>query len=302
MRRFLSTTAVILTMSSSAAYAEAHMSNFGSVKADAGDFHASDLIGMRIYNSETELDENQTVNSEMSTEWDDIGEINDLIVSRDGEVRAVILGVGGFLGMGERDVSVSMEEIQVLNSDGQERFLVVSTNREELESAPEYGRDMSGMNQTSDTAQVDTNATMKTDTNDTTQIGADSNVEQGTVVIGGNTDAERPLLQRPAMEREGYQEAQMSEVENLTSDDIEGASVYGASDETVGEIDRLIMSADGKVEQVVINVGGFLGLGEKPVAVTFDELQILKNADGTDYRIYIDSSEEALKSQPEFQD
>lgn len=301
MKRFLSTTAVILAMSSSAAYAEAHMSNFGSIKADAGDFHASDLIGMRIYSSETELEENQTVNSEMSTEWDDIGEINDLIVSRDGEVRAVILGVGGFLGMGERDVSVSMEEIRVLNSDGQERFLVVSTNREELEKAPAYERDMSEMNQTNDSAQINSNSTMHTGMTDTAQMGADSNMDQGTVVIGGNTGADRPLLQRPAVERDGYQDAQMEDVQQLTSEDIEGASVYGASDETVGEIDRLIMSADGKVEQVVINVGGFLGLGEKPVAVTFDELQILKSADGTDYRIYIDSTEEALEAQPEFQ-
>jgi hypothetical protein len=37
------------------------------------------------------------------------------------------------------------------------------------------------------------------------------------------------------------------------------------------------------------------------VAVTFDELQVLKNVEGDDVRIYIDSTEERLESQPEYQ-
>tara|TARA_R110002072_G_scaffold27730_12_gene90004 strand:+ start:2357 stop:2608 length:252 start_codon:yes stop_codon:yes gene_type:complete len=83
----------------------------------------------------------------------------------------------------------------------------------------------------------------------------------------------------------------MKMIEALTAEDIQGSYVYGANDETVGEIDGLVMSDDGKVAEVVINVGGFLGLGGKPVAVTFDELQILKNVEGDDFRIYIDSTQ-----------
>ncbi len=88
----------------------------------------------------------------------------------------------------------------------------------------------------------------------------------------------------------------------MTADDLEDAPVYGADDEKVGEIDELLISDDGKIERVVINVGGFLGLGEKPVAVTFDELQILKDEDGDDVRIYIDSTEERLESQPKYEE
>ena len=42
-------------------------------------------------------------------------------------------------------------------------------------------------------------------------------------------------------------------------------------------------------------------MGAKAVAVTFDELQILTNEAGDDYRIYIDSTKEALKAQPEYE-
>ena len=114
-------------------------------------------------------------------------------------------------------------------------------------------------------------------------------------------DMERPMLTAPAVEREGYANATADEVAALTAEDLEGSYVYGANDETVGEIGALVMGDNGEVGQVVINVGGFLGIGEKPVAVTWDELQIMKNAEGDDFRIYIDSSEEALEAQPEYQ-
>ena len=42
-------------------------------------------------------------------------------------------------------------------------------------------------------------------------------------------------------------------------------------------------------------------MGEKPVAVTWDELQVLKQSDGDDFRIYIDSNKEALEALPEYQ-
>lgn len=269
MKRFLSTTAVLLTLSG-AAYADAHAMGFGTVTAQETDFFASDLIGMRIYNSEVDVDENVMVADGVEVEWDDIGEINDLIISQDGTVTAVILGVGGFLGMGERDVAVSMDAIKVLREEGDsnDRFLVVKTSKEVLESVPEFDRVMDGH----------TGTMMKSE-----------------------TAMDRPMLTRPMMEREGYADADMAMIEALTAEEIQGSYVYGAKDETVGEVDSLIMDDSGKVSQVVINVGGFLGIGEKPVAVTFDELQILKNVDGDDFRIYIDSTQEALEAQPEYQ-
>ena len=339
MKRILGTTAIILSLTGPA-FADAHAAGFGTVTAQETDFFASYLIGMRIYNSETEVEANSTIAADGEKEWDDIGEINDVLLDSEGNVKAVILGIGGFLGMGERDVSVNMDEIRIVTEEGDsdDRFLVVNTSKEMLEKAPAFER-MDDEADMETEANMDANADMKADTDmaatdmnaetevDTeTEMEADAEalaneaemeaeeaaaeteqaVDEATTEMaeGANEleqDMERPMLTAPAVEREGYANATADEVAALTAEDLEGSYVYGANDETVGEIGALVMGDNGEVGQVVINVGGFLGIGEKPVAVTWDELQIMKNAEGDDFRIYIDSSEEALEAQPEYQ-
>ncbi|MEH6646684.1 PRC-barrel domain-containing protein [Sulfitobacter sp.] len=116
----------------------------GSVSAMPTDFLASNLIGMRIYNVEADMDTSAYMNADAETEWNDIGEINDVLITADGKVSSVILGVGGFLGIGERDVSVPMSAIEVLTEeDGEDRFLVVKTSKEELEATPAFEREAS---------------------------------------------------------------------------------------------------------------------------------------------------------------
>jgi sporulation protein YlmC with PRC-barrel domain len=68
-----------------------------------------------------------------------IGEVNDLIVSGDGNIEAVILGVGGFLGIGEKDVAVNTDAVQMVQ-DGDTQRLIVQATKETLESAPTYDR------------------------------------------------------------------------------------------------------------------------------------------------------------------
>jgi sporulation protein YlmC with PRC-barrel domain len=56
-----------------------------------------------------------------------------------------------------------------------------------------------------------------------------------------------------------------------------GASVYDPSDQKIGAVDELVLNPDGKVADVVIGVGGFLGAGEKRVAVPMADLKRGKN-------------------------
>lgn len=53
---------------------------------------------------------------------------------------------------------------------------------------------------------------------------------------------------------------------------LKGKSVYNENDEKVGDVKDLVMSADGKVTHVILGVGGFVGVGEHPVAIPFDEI------------------------------
>jgi sporulation protein YlmC with PRC-barrel domain len=54
---------------------------------------------------------------------------------------------------------------------------------------------------------------------------------------------------------------------------LEGLDVYNPNNEKIGDVSELIIDRDGKIEAVVIGVGGFLGMGEHQVAVPFEQVQ-----------------------------
>ena len=78
-----------------------------------------------------------------------------------------------------------------------------------------------------------------------------------------------------------------------------GLNVYNASSEKIGDINDLILDADGKVASAVIGVGGFLGMGEKLVAVPFAELKFGRDASGN-VLVTLNSTKEALEAAPDF--
>jgi sporulation protein YlmC with PRC-barrel domain len=71
-----------------------------------------------------------------------IGDVNDLLVDNDGKVGAVIIGVGGFLGAGEKNVAVPFNALKLTDKGGK-RYLVMDTTKEALEKAPGYTFDRS---------------------------------------------------------------------------------------------------------------------------------------------------------------
>jgi sporulation protein YlmC with PRC-barrel domain len=69
-----------------------------------------------------------------------IGDINDVLVGPTGEVNAVILGVGGFLGAGEKDVAVNFSAIKKSTKDDK-TYLTMDTTKDALKSAPGFKYD-----------------------------------------------------------------------------------------------------------------------------------------------------------------
>lgn len=62
----------------------------------AGQWRASKLTGLNVYNNANEK----------------VGDVNELIIGKDGRVEAVVIGVGGFLGLGERNVAVPPSDLK----------------------------------------------------------------------------------------------------------------------------------------------------------------------------------------------
>jgi sporulation protein YlmC with PRC-barrel domain len=69
-----------------------------------------------------------------------IGEVSDVLLDKDGHVTAVILSVGGFLGLGAKYVSVPFNALRMTEKDGK-RYLVMDTTKDALTSAPGYQYD-----------------------------------------------------------------------------------------------------------------------------------------------------------------
>ncbi|SFR39742.1 PRC-barrel domain-containing protein [Litoreibacter janthinus] len=261
MKHFLTSTAAALVLST-AAFADGHMAAFNALKFDESvNLNASELIGMRVYATEADINNDTPVAADGEKEWDDIGEINEIVLTRGGDVQAIIVGVGGFVGIGEKDVAIDMSQLKFVSDgeDADDYFLVVSASAAGVKEAPTYEGAMAGHS---------TDASM-----------------------------DRPMFTAPTMTREGYANV---ERDDLTTEDLTGARVYGPNDEDIGEVSMLLLTDDGKLDRAVIDVGGFLGLGERSVAVTLDELQIVRSAEEDTVRVYIDATQEALEQQPAY--
>jgi sporulation protein YlmC with PRC-barrel domain len=74
-----------------------------------------------------------------------IGEIMDVLVDRDGKINALIIGVGGFLGAGEKDVAVPFNAVQVTNKNNNKAYLVMNATKESLKNAKGFKYDRTNM-------------------------------------------------------------------------------------------------------------------------------------------------------------
>ncbi|MDO8862086.1 PRC-barrel domain-containing protein [Haliea sp. E1-2-M8] len=78
------------------------------------------------------------IGAEVSTAIDkDVGPVEDLIVDENGQIVAIVVGVGGFLGMGEKNVAISWDRVTKTSKDD-EQVLTIDMTREDLRSAPEF--------------------------------------------------------------------------------------------------------------------------------------------------------------------
>ena len=83
---------------------------------------ASNLIGQAVYN----------------TTGDNLGKVTDFAVGKDGGVKAVVLGVGGFLGIGQKSIAVPFAALTQDTDDNGNIVLDLDTTKEALDAAPEF--------------------------------------------------------------------------------------------------------------------------------------------------------------------
>ena len=225
-------------------------------RAAVTDLRASDLMGATVYVTDAAVV--TTMVDEPLENWESVASVDDFVISQNGEIRGVLVDVGGFLGIGARTVMVDMDALQVVHErDADAVFVVLTATREELESAPEFDED--------------------------------------TIASQARTDF-AGRLGVPETPAAGFEPVAATE---LTVDDLTGADVYDRYGDRVSGISDVVLSPSAdEVEAVLIDVGGFLGLFTRTVAIDIDQLVIQTGADG-EVRVYLDMTEEQLETLPE---
>ncbi|HEY4469910.1 MAG TPA: PRC-barrel domain-containing protein [Stellaceae bacterium] len=77
---------------------------------------------------------------------------------------------------------------------------------------------------------------------------------------------------------------------------MEGSTVYDTQNQKVGDVKDIILDRDGKVAAVVLDVGAFLGIGGKNVAISMNDLKITQDNNSNKPRFTVDMTKDQLKA------
>lgn len=228
----------------------------------------------------------ETVYSSTADDAQEIGTINDMVVTSGQGITAVVISVGGVLGVGAKDVAVAFEQLQWAERDDGTRRWVLDTTPEALATAPAFiwGESEEATGEPALTPAEEEDQLVDGDPN-AAPVDPDLTTDQ----------AERPAISAP-LDRSGFSEFDET---GLTADELRGIGVYGINDEQIGTISDIVANSDGSFDAVIVDVGGFLGLGAKPVAVAFENLTFSADTFGNRY-LFINASREQLEAQPPY--
>lgn len=265
------------------------------------DLRASELVGATVRNQEGEV----------------LGDIEDLIVSRDDDVITAVISVGGFLNIGDKLVGVPYEELRVAESGD---VLYLAATEEELESRPtfEYEERPGGADELDNRPRQQADRDEQQPDRAGPEAGLQRQQQAG-------QDRDQPgIADSQARDSAASQadaddgnvraaddsNAEDDNIETMAADthrasDLIGSTVVDSQGEDVGEVDDLIVSADGRIEAVLSLGGGILGIGDRLVRVPIEELEFdnAGDADGAEEEGQVrimSSAEQLMERNPEF--
>lgn len=140
----LTASTLALTLAGTAAFAETHMTDYSEVDSAAmnemrGDLIRSrDITGGEIYTI-GEADDAWSAGNQydaIDSGWNEIGEIEDIVLSKDGQMVGIVAEIGGFLDIGDKHVMISVPDVNLVAVDDKTYAYVTRLNEEELEALP----------------------------------------------------------------------------------------------------------------------------------------------------------------------
>jgi hypothetical protein len=132
--------AVLLMGLSGAGFAQSTPSDVGVTKMSEGSLLVRELLGAPIYNFRGTPNTDAPMPLSGANRFEKIATIRDVMINADGEVEAVIMSVGGFWGLADREVTVAMEGITVVTDVRGDKYFVIYIYDDTLGNAPRFNK------------------------------------------------------------------------------------------------------------------------------------------------------------------
>lgn len=245
-----------------------------------------------------------------NADGDTIGEIKSVYISSEGAVDSVMVGVGGFLGMGEREVQLAWKDLQI--ADNGEKVTVNMTKDQLKAMAPYSYKDTAWRgNVFSDRGVWTEDQRAARDARATADNAAAVNRDRAMVDTKATAD-HKPAMTTPsttpaagpatasnapaatATESTG----DFNVAGDVSANAVIGTKIRNENKDTVGTVEDLYLDSQGATKTVVVSVGGFLGVGAKDVAIKWTDLK--QSRDGKSLVLTTNLSKDDLKALPDY--
>lgn len=320
MKNLMLTTAIVAVTSLGSVMTPAMAQDTQTTQATSNvpAFLASNFTGKNLYTLDTEATRELTdmrTHEDQSTwdrvsmrwessdlfagarsDWENVGTIDDVILTQDGEIRGVLVDVGGFLGFGARTVMIDIEQLYfVVDDENPENlddfFVVAALSGEHLEALPEWDEDQLSLG-------------FEFRNYESASMNADVGMDDRSDMAMQDTQAEPSGHENQtvaAARTEVPDGFEVMEAEQRTADRLLDADVYGREGEQIATVSDLVIGSTGDVTHAVMDVGGFLGMGSHTVALELDHIDILWSDEDGEVRVQLPMTEEELESLPEYE-
>lgn len=263
--------ATVLTCGASAVYAQPQQAasppatSTTMPHATMAPADARKLIGRNVKNAQNET----------------IGEIKSIYIGKDGKVDSVIVSVGGFLGVGNREVRIAWSDLNIMDNGEK---VTVNMTKDQLKAKPEYKYSNESWR-----------GQVFTDTGPWTARPSDTARSSDRMA-----DSTKPVdrTSRPSDQAATTSTGDFNASGDMSANAIIGTTVRNENHESVGKVVDVYVDNNGAIKTAVVSVGGFLGVGSKDVAVKWSELKFSR--DGKSIVITTNWTKDSLKAMPDY--
>jgi len=139
MKTLLASSALVIAFAG-AGVTQSVQTDVGVVKMSEASLLVRDMIGEPVYNFRGRPNTDAPMPLAGAERFERIATIRDVMVNADGTVEAIVMGVGGFWGLADREVTASMEGLTVVTDVRGDKYFVIYTYDDALGDAPRFNK------------------------------------------------------------------------------------------------------------------------------------------------------------------